>query len=114
MVAGDTKVVGRGDCDGLYLSATGVGFRPRGVSLGMDRVRAGDRILVSGSIDEERPISIGDHGAAVMLAREEFGLRSDLRSDAASVFAEAQVLMTIPRFALHARPDPRRARHRRS
>ncbi len=88
VVAGDTKVVGRGDCDGLYLSATGVGFRPRGVSLGMDRVRAGDRILVSGSI--------GDHGAAVMLAREEFGLRSDLRSDAASVFAEAQVLMTIP------------------
>ncbi len=33
VVAGDTKVVGRGDCDGIYLAATGVGFRPRGVSL---------------------------------------------------------------------------------
>ncbi len=88
VVAGDTKVVGRGDCDGMYLSATGLGFRPRGVYFGMDRVRDGDRILVSGPI--------GEHGAAVMLAREEFGLRSDLRSDAASVFAEAQALMAIP------------------
>jgi len=34
VVAGDTKVVGRGDCDGIYLAATGVGFRPRGVASG--------------------------------------------------------------------------------
>lgn len=88
VVAGDTKVVGRGDCDGIYLATTGVGFRPRGVRLALDRVRAGDRILVSGPI--------GDHGAAVMLAREEFGLRGDLKSDAASVLPQAQALMTVP------------------
>jgi hydrogenase expression/formation protein HypE len=88
VVAGDTKVVGRGDCDGIYLAATGVGFRPRGVSLGLHQVRAGDRILVSGPI--------GDHGAAVMLARHEFGLRGDLTSDAASVLPQAQALMTVP------------------
>jgi hydrogenase expression/formation protein HypE len=88
VVAGDTKVVGRGDCDGIYLATTGVGFRPRGVCFALDRVRAGDRILVSGPI--------GDHGAAVMLAREEFGLRGDLQSDAASVLPQAQVLMTVP------------------
>jgi hydrogenase expression/formation protein HypE len=87
VVAGDTKVVGRGDCDGMYLAATGIGFRPHGVCLALDRVRSGDRILVSGPI--------GDHGAAVMLARQEFGLRGDLRSDAASVLPEAQALMTV-------------------
>lgn len=88
VVAGDTKVLGRGDCDGMYLAATGVGFRPRGTRLGLEGVRPGDRILVSGPV--------GDHGAAVLLAREEFGLRGDLRSDAASVLPEAQRLMQVP------------------
>jgi hydrogenase expression/formation protein HypE len=98
VVAGDTKVVGRGDCDGIYLAATGIGFRPRGVSLAFSQVRAGDRILVSGPI--------GDHGAAVMLARQEFGLRGDLQSDAASVLPQAQALMTVPH--LHFMRDPTR------
>ena len=57
VVAGDTKVVGRGDCDGIYLATTGIGFRPRGTRYALDRIRAGDRILVSGPI--------GDHGTAV-------------------------------------------------
>jgi hydrogenase expression/formation protein HypE len=88
VVAGDTKVVGRGDCDGIYLAATGIGFRPVEVQLGLAQVRAGDRILVSGPI--------GDHGAAVMLAREEFGLRGDVLSDAASVLPQAQALLRVP------------------
>jgi len=85
VVAGDTKVVGRGDCDGLYLATTGVGFRARDTCLGMDRVRIGDCVLVSGPI--------GNHGAAVLLARQEFGLRGDLASDSASVLPQAQALM---------------------
>jgi hydrogenase expression/formation protein HypE len=88
VVAGDTKVVGRGDCDGIYLATTGVGFRPRGARFSLDQVRAGDCILVSGPI--------GAHGAAVMLARQEFGLRGDLKSDAASVLPQAQALMAVP------------------
>ncbi|HVP32158.1 MAG TPA: hydrogenase expression/formation protein HypE [Steroidobacteraceae bacterium] len=88
VVAGDTKVLGRGDCDGIYLAATGLGFRPRTTRLGFDQVRAGDRVLVSGPV--------GDHGAAVLLARQEFGLRGDLRSDAASVLPEAQALLSVP------------------
>jgi hydrogenase expression/formation protein HypE len=87
VVAGDTKVVGRGDCDGIYLAATGIGFRPRNVCFALNRICSGDRVLVSGPI--------GEHGAAVMLAREEFGLRGDLESDAASVFPQAQALMTV-------------------
>ncbi len=88
VVAGDTKVVGRGDCDGMYLATTGVGFRPNGTRFALEQVRAGDRILVSGPI--------GEHGAAVMLARQEFGLRGDLKSDAASVLPEARALMGVP------------------
>jgi hydrogenase expression/formation protein HypE len=87
VVAGDTKVVGRGDCDGIYLAATGIGFKSRGACFASDRVLAGDRILVSGPV--------GDHGAAVMLARQEFGLRGDLQSDAASVLPEARALMKV-------------------
>jgi hydrogenase expression/formation protein HypE len=88
VVAGDTKVVGRGDCDGIYLATTGIGFRRPDACFALDRVRAGDRILVSGPV--------GDHGAAVMLARQEFGLRGNLKSDSSSVLPEAQALMTVP------------------
>jgi len=87
VVAGDTKVVGRGECDGVYFATTGIGVRRRGTRLGMDLICAGDAILVSGPV--------GDHGAAVMLAREEFGLHGDLRSDAASVLPFARSLAPI-------------------
>jgi hydrogenase expression/formation protein HypE len=77
VAAGDTKVLRRGEGSGLYLATTGIGFRPPGLDLGLGRVRDGDVLLVSGPV--------GDHGTAVMLAREQFGLKGDLRSDAASV-----------------------------
>jgi hydrogenase expression/formation protein HypE len=87
VVAGDTKVVGRGECDGMYLSMAGMGFKPAGKRFALDRVRIGDQILVSGPV--------GDHGAAVLLARQEFGFRGDLKSDAASVLPEARALIDI-------------------
>jgi hydrogenase expression/formation protein HypE len=77
VVAGDTKVLRRGEGGGIYLATTGLGIRAADVEIGLDRVREGDRLLVSGPV--------GDHGIAVMLAREQFGLRGELRSDAASV-----------------------------
>ncbi len=85
VIAGDTKVVGRGDCDGLYLSMTGIGFKSGNVRYALDQIRPGDRVLLSGPV--------GEHGAAVMLARQEFGFRGDIKSDAASVYAEARALM---------------------
>ena len=87
VVAGDTKVLRRGEGGGLYLATTGVGVRLPGVAPAMHRIQAGDVILISGSV--------GDHGTAVMLAREDFGLRGDLRSDAASVFELTQALMAF-------------------
>lgn len=77
VVAGDTKVLRRGEGGGLYLATTGIGARLPGPALSLARIRSGDALLVSGPV--------GDHGVAVMLAREQFGLRGDVRSDAASV-----------------------------
>ncbi len=88
IVAGDTKVLGRGECDGVYLSTTGIGFRPRNVMLGVQQIAAGDLLIVTGPV--------GNHGAAILIAREEFGFTSSLASDASAVLAEAQALMRVP------------------
>lgn len=84
--AGDTKVLRRGEGGGLYLATTGVGVRMPGVKPSMSRIREGDVLLISGSV--------GDHGTAVMLAREEFGLRGDVKSDSACVLPLAEIMMT--------------------
>jgi len=87
VVAGDTKVLRRGEGGGLYLATTGVGIR-NGHVLSMDNIKDGDSILVSGPV--------GDHGIAVMLAREEFGLRGDIQSDAASVLNLTMAAVRFP------------------
>ena len=98
VVAGDTKVVRRGEGGGLYLSTTGIGVRPNHVQLGVDQIQPGDVLLVSGPV--------GDHGIAVMLAREQFGLHGELLSDAASVLPLTQAL--LPLSGLRFMRDPTR------
>lgn len=88
VVAGDTKIVRRGEGGGAYFATTGVGVRDPDLDLGIARIRAGDRLIVSGPV--------GDHGTAVLLAREQFGLRGDLRSDCASVLPITTALTTLP------------------
>ena len=73
IVTGDTKVVARGEADGLYVNTSGVGLMPAGRCLSSASCKPGDVVLVSGPIAE--------HGTAVMVAREGFGLKGDLRSD---------------------------------
>jgi len=85
VVTGDTKVVGRGAADGLYVTTTGVGTVPEGRELGADRVRPGDRVLVSGTI--------GDHGMAVMLARGDLELEAELASDTAPLSGLVEILL---------------------
>ncbi len=76
VVTGDTKVVGKGQGDGLYINTAGVGVRRPGTELSMGRIRPGDVLLVSGHLAE--------HGLAVMLQREHTAmLRSGLASDTA-------------------------------
>ena len=88
VVAGDTKVVRREEGGGIYFAMTGIGARPPGTRLGMARIEEGDAILVSGPV--------GDHGIAVLLAREEFDLQGDPQSDTAHVFSIARALLPLP------------------
>jgi hydrogenase expression/formation protein HypE len=88
VAAGDTKVLRRGEGGGVYFATTGVGVRRPGLRLGLERVRAGDVVLVSGPV--------GDHGTAVLLAREQYGLRGDLASDAGSVLPLTGALLELP------------------
>jgi hydrogenase expression/formation protein HypE len=88
VAAGDTKVLPCGEGGGLYLATTGIGIRQNSHPLGLDQIQAGDKLLVSGSV--------GDHGIAVMLAREQFGLRGDLQSDSASVLPFTECLLDLP------------------
>jgi hydrogenase expression/formation protein HypE len=75
IVAGDTKVVQRGKADGLYINTAGVGVIRPGLTIGGAQAKAGDVIILSGSI--------GDHGIAVLDARGELGFQATVQSDVA-------------------------------
>lgn len=98
VTAGDTKVLRRGEGGGLYLATTGVGVRLAGVRPAIGNVRDGDAILISGPV--------GDHGTAVMLAREDFGLRGELLSDSGPVMRLTEPLLALD--GLHFMRDPTR------
>jgi hydrogenase expression/formation protein HypE len=87
VATGDTKVVERGHADGVYINTAGVGVVAAEVELGAERVRPGDRVLVSGTL--------GDHGMAVMIARGELDLEVELESDTASVHELAHKLLEL-------------------
>jgi hydrogenase expression/formation protein HypE len=85
VVTGDTKVVRRGQCDGLYLVTAGIGEALPGFRLDRRRFAAGDAVLVSGPI--------GDHGMAVIAARERMPASDALRSDSAPVLGLVEALV---------------------
>jgi hydrogenase expression/formation protein HypE len=77
VVTGDTKVVARGQCDRLFINTAGIGQAASGFDTGIHKVEPGDAVLTSGTL--------GDHGMAVMAAREKLTLNSELLSDTGSV-----------------------------
>ncbi|MEO2066150.1 MAG: hydrogenase expression/formation protein HypE [Desulfurobacteriaceae bacterium] len=85
IVAGDTKVVEKGKCDGVYINTAGVGQVVRELSPKL--IKPGDKVIVTGTI--------GDHGIAISLAREEFELETTLRSDCAPLNS-----LLVPLFGL--------------
>jgi hydrogenase expression/formation protein HypE len=87
VAAGDTKVVERGAADGLYVTTTGIGLLDLRAVLGLERVQAGDRVLVSGGVAE--------HGIAVMLARGELALELDVESDTAPLHSLTTALSSL-------------------
>lgn len=98
VVAGDTKVMRRGEVDGLVINTSGVGFAPRVVrDAGL---RPGDAIIVTGTI--------GDHGMAVMAVRHEFDFGETLRSDVAPLNGMIRTALRAGGDGIHAMKDPTR------
>jgi hydrogenase expression/formation protein HypE len=77
VITGDTKVVEKGSGDGLFLNTTGIGIVPEGVRLSADQARAGDAVILSGSI--------GEHGIAIMAEREGIEFETPVESDSAAL-----------------------------
>jgi hydrogenase expression/formation protein HypE len=101
VVTGDTKVVGRNQADGIYITTTGVGRIPIGRSLSPKRVQPGDLLVVNGPV--------GEHGLAVMLAREMPDVQSALKSDAAPLNAMIEDILEQTKGAVKFMRDPTRS-----
>jgi len=78
LVAGDTKVAGKGQVDGVFITTTGVGVIEEGVKTGGALAEPGDVILVTGDV--------GRHGCTILLARDEYGIEADVTSDCAPLW----------------------------
>ena len=98
VLTGDTKVMGKGDIDGLVINTTGVGLTSHVVR---DRgLLPGDRIIVTGTI--------GDHGMAVMATRHGLDLEADLRSDVAPINSLIRLALRAAEGDITAMKDPTR------
>ncbi|MGI6118506.1 MAG: hydrogenase expression/formation protein HypE [Bilifractor sp.] len=84
-VAGDTKVAGKGQVDGLFITTAGIGAVMEGVHLSGKNARPGDAVIVTGDI--------GRHGCAILLARNEFGIEADVTSDDAPLWDAAESML---------------------
>jgi hydrogenase expression/formation protein HypE len=99
LVTGDTKVVDRGKGDQVFITTSGVGVVPEGLSLSIRSAKPGDRVLVSGTI--------GDHGMAVMSVREGLEFETVLESDTAPLHDLVRVMLeTCP--SIRCMRDPTR------
>jgi hydrogenase expression/formation protein HypE len=100
IVGGDTKVVPRGLADGMYLCTTGVGVVDPRASLSPRALRPGDQIIVSGPI--------GEHGTAIMLARNQFDLDAEINSDTCCLWPAVDALLDAAAVELHCLRDATR------
>ena len=88
IATGDTKVVGKGQCDGIYINSAGIGEKIKEFNLSKSRLSEDDAIIVSGNI--------GDHGMAVLSAREGINMENGPVSDTASVH---NLVLSIQQYA---------------
>ncbi len=98
VITGDTKVMGRGELDGIIINTTGVALADSVVSDA--GLRPGDRILLTGSI--------ADHGIALMAARRGLGLEGELRSDVSPINGLIRSVLAAANGSVSAMKDPTR------
>lgn len=87
IVTGDTKVVNRGSADKLFINTTGVGIIRKGISLSAHNLQPGDAVLFNGYL--------GDHGAAITVARGELALDSTITSDCQPLNSLVETILDI-------------------
>ncbi|MCP9270931.1 hydrogenase expression/formation protein HypE [Mycolicibacterium arenosum] len=101
IVTGDTKVVGKGSADQLFVNTAGIGVIPEGVDVGPERVRPGDDVIVSGNV--------GEHGVAIMSVRAGIDFGTVVTSDSAPLHGlVAAMLAADASGRIHALRDPTR------
>jgi hydrogenase expression/formation protein HypE len=101
IVTGDTKVVPRGKGDKIFINTSGIGLVAEGVEISASMARAGDKIILSGSM--------GDHGVTIMTRRAGMTLAGNLRSDSMALHTMVQKLLAgLPPGSLHTLRDPTR------
>ena len=87
LVAGDTKVAGKGQVDGVFITTAGVGEMTEGASLSGRNAKPGDAIIVTGDV--------GRHGCAILLARDEYGIEADVTSDCAPLWGTVESMLNV-------------------
>ena len=85
IVSGDTKVAGKGQVDGIFITTTGMGEIEEGVQTSGNLAKPGDAIIVTGDV--------GRHGCTILLAREEFGIEAEITSDCAPLWGTVKAVM---------------------
>jgi hydrogenase expression/formation protein HypE len=99
VVAGDTKVVEHGAAEGIFITTAGVGQIPEDVAIGSAQAKPGDIVIVSGPL--------GDHEIAVLMARGEFALQGEVKSDCAPLNGLVETMLEVcPE--IHSLRDPTR------
>lgn len=87
IVTGDTKVVEKGKGDQIFINTTGIGVIPDGIHLGANTIRAGDKVILSGTM--------GDHGMAIMACRSGLHLAADLKSDSQPLYRLVETMLAV-------------------
>ncbi len=100
LVTGDTKVVERGKADGIFINTTGIGRRHTDFAPAPSRAQPGDAVIVSGPL--------GQHGIAIMSAREGIAFETELTSDSAALTPLVERLRERVGDAVHTLRDPTR------
>ncbi len=99
IVTGDTKVVERGRCDGVYINTSGIGDIPDGVDVSPRRVKTGDVVIATGEI--------GNHGVCILSTRKSLGFETRVQSDTAALVSLVKKLLdAVP--DVHVLRDPTR------
>lgn len=99
IVTGDTKVVGKGACDKLFINTAGIGFIPEGRVTGGNLAKPGDKVILTGYM--------GDHGTSILLEREDMGINTNLTSDCAPLSGLVEEIYGVT-SDVHVLRDPTR------